>query len=166
MFEAYVVDAPKGKSVMAISLDEFRDYGFVSIVAVEGVITDRFNNISQNLPMNNSGEYGHVVLTNEPNGTLSFKPMPYRCDPYPTQDMFLGEVYSHPDGKHWAIFEQNGQLSVLYSNERTGFRYVYQQVDSQRKNAKARVKDMLDKGYTRSSFRLEYDAASRTITHV
>lgn len=151
---------------MAVSLDEFCDKGFVSIVAVDGVITEQYHKVRQDLSLNIGGDYGHVVLTDEPDGTLSFKPMPYRCDPYPTQDMFLGEVYSHPDGKLWAIFEQNGQLSVLYSNERTGFRYVYQQVDSQRKNAKARVKDMLDKGYTRSSFRLEYDAASRTITHV
>lgn len=94
------------------------------------------------------GEYGHCTLDNDEDCLLSFKPLPYRPDQYPLKDIANFNVYENkPEGKLWAyIVDKNNDHHVVYMNNQTSGRLVYQHLQSGT-SLSQRISDKVKKGY-------------------
>lgn len=133
----------------ARSLNAYADVDHISIVVVDGQCNGR----REKAPIiaATQGEYFHGQLVADKNGMVSFEPLPYRCDPYPLKDMTFVDAYEHvAEGKLWAIMaDQQGMLHVVYQNDITNDRVVYQQVNNA-SSMQARIQGKLAKGYVKT----------------
>lgn len=93
----------------------------------------------------NKAEYQHVSLIKDDAGLISIQPLPYRATPYPSKPT-AADVYQHPNGKSWAIIEQNGQIVTYFCNAQTNWLWVCQEVDKS-KSLEVRIKEKESNDY-------------------
>lgn len=132
---------------IARTLDRYADTDYTSLIVKDGVCTDRKEKANI-MGASSNEEYFHGELIETDNGLVDFKPLSYRADPYPMNDIIFSDAFEHvAEGKIWAIAkDKSGNCHVMYKNDVTHGRFVYQNV-TQNQSYDDRIKGKLDKGY-------------------
>lgn len=100
--------------------------------------------------LNNHEEYFHAELKVDQNGLVTFEPLSYRANPYPSTPLFFDEVYEHAaEDKMWMIVKGTNGDHVMYQNNVTNGRYVYQFVKTN-PSMQQRISEKLAKGYVKT----------------
>lgn len=150
------IDSSLADTVVADLLDAWNG-SYDALVITNNVVTSIVQPMSPELdPPNHC--YKHAILMQNADGSVWFSDAPYKADSYPTDDHKV-DLYTHPDGKQWAIAVQENK--VWYKNDQTDGRLVFQLVDSS-KSPVARINEKLSKGYSYVGPRT-YDAKTRNI---